>query len=342
VLFSLAWALIISWVCILDLLGVTGILTQQREFREAGATVQVISGAGGISADRCISLSGIHGVSGAMALRASPSSFALSTLPSNPPALFEASGDLAHFFPSLNPLNSRVSSQAGVLLSASLAERLGAKTNSVLALRDGSVVVREVFPWPRDGRASILDGAAVAEVPTSGRFDECWVDVWPPDNSTRTLLLAATIPDPNIVQPPNIAQLNPSLGPGSDTAELLATRLTSVVRYAAIPIAFGLGLLNSLVRRVEIASSLHAGARRAEVNVQIALESTVWSAVAALAAAATLVAMARRLTTAEDMPAVVEMQLATVLAGTAATIFGAIAGIALVRSKSLFRYARDR
>lgn len=342
VLFSLVYACAISGACILDLLSVTGILTEQREFREAGANIQVVSGAGGISADHCLSLSGIPGVSGAMVLRPSPSSFALSVLPSNPPALYEVSGDLDHFFPSLRPVDSKAPSQEGVLLSTSLAEKLGAHANSVLAFHGGSVVVRDVFPWPQDGRASMLDGAAVAEVPASGRFDECWVDVWPPGNSTRALLLVATIPESDVAKPPNIGQLNPSLGPGKDTTALLASRVTNVVRYAAVAIAFGLGLVSTLVRRVEIASSLHAGARRAQLAIQLALEATAWSAVAALAATATLLVIAKRLTTADDMPSVMEMQLTTQFAATAATVLGAIAGVALVRAKSLFRYIKDR
>lgn len=342
VLFCLISMFFITGACVLDLTSVTGILTKQREFRESGATVQVVSGSGGISADRCLSLTHIRGVSGAMAFRASPSSFDVSTLPSNPPPLFEATGDIDHFLPTPTPLDLETTAPAGVLLSGSLAERLGARAGSILALKSGSVVVINSFFWPPDGRASMLDGAAVAEVPASGRFEECWVDVWPPDKDTRALLLAATIPDPNVAQPPIIAQLNPSLGPGEETSNLLATRVTGALKYAAIPIAFGLGFVSTFIRRIEIASSLHAGGRRAQLTVQLALEATVWSTIAAIAAAAALLVITLRLATADDRLSVVGTQLIVVLAATAATVLGAIAGTTFVRAKHLFRYIKDR
>lgn len=44
----------------------------------------------------------------------------------------------------------------------------------------------------------------------------------------------------------------------------------------------------------------------------------------------------------DGRPSVVGMQLTVVIAATAATVLGAIAGTTLVRGKSLFRYVKDR
>lgn len=341
-LFSLISICVITGSCVLDMHGITAILAGQRDFRDAGATVQVVSGAGGISGSQCLALGEVAGISNAMAVRSSSAPLAVSVLPSTPPALFEASGAIFHFLPPRDPLNPRIRSDGGVNLSSSIAEKLGSSPGDMLAVQGIEVLVTDVFSWPIDGRASLLDGAAVVSVPPTGRFDECWVDVWPPDTRMRTLLLAATIPDPDTGRPATVTQLNPTLGPGKPTAELLALRDTRIIRWAAITVAFGLGFVSVFIRRIEVAFSVHSGARHRLVTIQMAFEAIAWSSIAALATFAAIVIIARQFAQAADVSAVIGVQMPTVFAAAAAIVLGAMTGSVCIRSKSLFRYAKDR
>lgn len=321
--------------CLLDLIAVTTILDEQRSFRQAGAAVQIVEAAGSIAPEQCLAFATVPGVVGALALRMGPSSFRAASLPRTQPALVEVTGDVSTM------LHVDSLEFDGVLLSEQLADTLSAEPGSEVPLlgSPAEVPVRGIFLWPDDGRLPTLSGAAVVEVPPAGAFDECWVEIWPVDDMLGASILSAVAQGE---ASPIRAQLNARLGEGHSTVALLDARITAFARYFAITAAGLLGFASTWMRRVEIASNLHAGATRSAVTLQTLLETTAWGTVHVIAVWACLLAAARALAYPADASAVFVSQAMTAGAASLAILLGALVGASSVRRSALFRYAKDR
>jgi len=259
----------------------------------------------------------------------------IAVLPRTEPVLIEYAGDLT------SVVQSTLDERGGVVLDRSVAEELGPmSTSTIPGASGGEIRVAGSFEWPDDGRLPSLSGAALSPVPANGRFDECWVRAWPPDEHLEPLYLLAT--DGALGAEPRTLPLNPTLGTGRPTSLLLENRATALVPWAPPLLALTIGFLAVWLRRVEIAGNLAAGARRTDVTLQAVIETIIWvipalSAVAAIAYWQVVSAIAPG-----DAIVVFAEQLAPILAAGASAVFGTTLGTLTVRRAALYRYAKDR
>ena len=90
------------------------------------------------------------------------------------------------------------------------------------------VEVQEMEPW-----IAARGYAAVAPVPATGLFDSCWVEIWPVDPETATLLRTTVVADPSSEVQPAQKQLNSRLGATYDASAEFRERLTEPAPIAA-------------------------------------------------------------------------------------------------------------
>ncbi|MDR2322187.1 MAG: hypothetical protein LBE60_11135 [Microbacterium sp.] len=335
IIWLLCWTVAVAAPVLLDTATVASVLAAQEDFRNAGGDVTIVSAPGHVTADGCLGLNTVDGIEGAIALRKTTTKAPLAALPNTAPPLIEYAGDLAHVLPvSL--------SGSGIALDASIAKELGAEAGSSLAGTDGAstIQVAGVFDWPDDGRVATLSGAALAPVPATGSFDECWVRAWPPDTDLQPILLLAT--DGDSSSETRTGPLNDSLGVGHSTAELLTKRTTAMSPWTAPLLALIIGILTIWLRRIEFAGNLHAGAQRAELTLQVLLETASWVLPAYGLVIVGEYLLVQQIVAPGDALAVFLDSLAPISAAAAATLIGSAISIAAIRRSSLYRYVKDR
>ena len=215
VLAAAALLVILAGTVLQDALAVQHVFIDQRAVRTGGGATHIVAAPAGINGQQCLALRGLKGVVGTIALREVPDRLDLLAYPHSKPALYDVAGGLAEV------LDAHPSGPPGVWLSEVMATRFG---SGPLAMADGSsAVVAGTFPYPDDGRNSQLASAALQPVPPFGRFDACWVTIWPHDDASLALLDTAIVPG---TENATRQQLNPTFGTPTPTITLLRTRST--------------------------------------------------------------------------------------------------------------------
>jgi len=338
-LLAVVFVVLVGSVALVDVRSVAGVVQGGVGFRAAGATVQMLQAPGLVDGWRCDALSDLGSVSYAGAVRqAEP--VRILNLPSARVTVIEATPGVVGMLSVMGRAWTDEAIPDGVWLSEDLATMLGAAPGTVLETSTGEAVVQGVYAWPDDGRSRDLGYAILTPVPAAGVFDQCWLEVWPVDAE------AASLAYTSLTRPPEggqvtTGQLNTRLGASYDAAGLLRGRLTAQAPLAGLVIGLGLGYVAVRTRRLEIASALHARVPRAGLLLQYVLEVAAWAGAGMVILAAGLLWGARW-----DNPdrswATWLIGLRIVVAGGAATIFGALAALATTREKHLFRYAKER
>lgn len=261
-------ASIIVATALLDTLTIAGLERHAEAFRAAGGATRVLSSPEAVDRERCERLPTAAGfaASGSLAQRDSVALFepGSSALP-----VYEVSPGLAA------RLGIVDTGLGGAYLATTFATELGADRGTVLLTRDGPVTVLGLFaPGPRDGGASRLSSALVSIVPATGTASECWADTWPASRERDPLLLTALSPDAPSKET-SVDPLNPVVGQEFTGAESFVERTTRFAPAAAAVGALLLGIVYSRTRRLELASSLHAGASRRFVTGTMAAEAAL-------------------------------------------------------------------
>ncbi|WP_227748784.1 hypothetical protein [Oerskovia douganii] len=334
-LFAAVLVVVVGSLAAVDVRAVVGVIEGAREYRDAGASVQILEAPGQVDGARCEALTGVDGINAAGALRVGSPLRALN-LPSSELTGLEATPGL------LGALDRGRVAGAGLWLSADLAEALGVTTGDSIATNAGPARVGAVYPYPDDGRDRALGYAAVAPVPATGLFDSCWVEIWPVDPETAILLRTALVADPSSEAQPTQKQLNGRLGATYDASAEFADRLTKPAPVAAVVLGLALGLVAIRLRRLELAAALHARVPRAALTWQVLLETAVWSGVAVIVAVPALWWFAAGVGLPTDQVSTWILGMRTVLAGAGAVLIGAVAAALTTREKHLFKYFKER
>lgn len=243
------------------------------DWRASGSSIKIVSATGAIDGFRCVSLNEIDGVAASAAFRTG-SDVSLSVLPSNPIKLVEATwtaGRILRLADSANATGAWVASDLANTLK--LSER-GKPELAVIG--GGTIPVSNIYPHVEDGRMPILSNTIVSTVPASGVFDSCWVEIWPESKELESLLLFPVIPDnlpPN--SQPEIRQLNSSGGP-SFLQKYGSSDFDCAFSAVAVALGAALGFILIRLRRLELASTLHAGIDKASLCLQSIIESLLW------------------------------------------------------------------
>jgi hypothetical protein len=232
----------------------------------------------------------------------------------------------------------------GIWISESMAKRLGSGTSAVtipLAV-GGKVGLAGVFRWPDDGRDAALGFSVVSPVAPLGRFDACWIETWPQGDLSKLAWLSVV--DSASVDPGSVVgtrRLNSSLGSDFDGVaeyqEIPFLPVTVAALVASFVAAFGLVRL----RRLSIASALHAGVAKATMCVQLMLE-TCWWLIPGLALSGALVWIAADFQNPDSAWASVFPAARCLIWATVSALMGTLAGALITRERYLFRYFRAR
>lgn len=335
------FALLLAGLCLLltafDLISVTGMVSRAQAFSERGGSITVISAEDGIDGRVCDSLAEHDGVRAAGALK-KDGDLAFGALPQNAVTLYAASPGYAGMLPA-----STGSRHDGLLLPASLAQDLGARLGDPIGTRAGTTRLGGTYEYPDDGRPPGMGYAAIAPASAGAqRFDECWLDAHPTTKATTDLLYTTLVPDLSADISPQVAQHNASLGRAGDPAADYLARDTRAMPLIAALVGLLVGFIAIWVRRLELASALHTGARRLDQLLTCLLETVAWTAVAVIATLPMILYAARSATPAADHLAVVVAALLIPASCAAGTLLGAAAATGLIREDRLFAYFKGR
>ncbi len=320
-------------IALLDTLTIAGLERQAETFRAAGGATRVLSSPDAVDRDRCERLPTAAGFAASGSL-AQKDSIALLEPGSSAIPVYEVSRGLAARLGIVDV------GLGGVYLATTFAAELGADRGTVLMTREGHVPVLGTFaPGPRDGGASRLSSALVSIVPATGTASECWADTWPASRDRDPLLLTALSPDAPSKET-SVDPLNPVVGQEFTGAEAFLERTTRFAPAAAAAAALLLGVVYSRARRLELASSLHAGASRGFVTGTMIAEAMLVGVPALGMAALTygVLVLLLGVNVATLLPAL------ALSAGTAAAMFvtGVAAAASTVRESDLFALFKAR
>lgn len=320
---------------------VVEVADQAHQWRAAGAPIMVVALNGQIDGAQCDALTAVPGIAAAGALRQAEQ-LRVAVLPSTPLEAFEATPGLAAVL-QVAPLND---TGLGIWVADELAETLGVSTdrNTQQRIGDDEVTIAGRYAYPSDGRAPTLAYSAVTPVAATGRFDACWVELWPESDQARTLL---TLPAIGSVgsdgKPltPQIQQLNTSLGARFDAAGRLAALPIWPLTGAAALAAAALAITLIRIRRIELAAALHAGIDTASLILQTTAETLVWAATS-LALLVPFLWWAATHGNPDPPWAAFYSATRTAILASITALAATIVTTALTREKHLFRYFKNR
>lgn len=335
---SLVVALLLGGGIALDLRVIALEASAAQDYQRAMASVHVVESPGAIDASACRALARLEGVSGAFAIRKAERSLTPAAMPSSSLQTWEYSGEARGVL----DLGSVGADSAGVVLAEQVGEALGLRAGDELALAEGdSARVQGVYRWDEnDGRRSGYAYSALVPVPAQGAFDACWVRLWPLNLAVDSLMRIAVIPTGQN-QKVDAYSLNASLGSSFDGQGRYFGRISAPMMWILAAGAILAGALAVRRRRLELASDLHAGVRRADLLVKLLVHGAVTAFAAAVLVMPALVWAILR-APAQDRPdlwAHVGLLGAVVLAGF---LLGTIIAGLAVREKKLFEYFKAR
>lgn len=317
---------------LVDAASIAGLVEKGREFRQSGSTIFVVTADNGIDGAACERLSQVRGIVHSGAVRSTTTSLRVSSLPSSPIPVKESSPR----FPLL--LGGKMSEQ-GILLPESVFETLGRRHS--IETDVGRVRIASAFPFPDDGRRGGLQYAALAPVPASELFDECWVDIWPAMPTHLNLgkmSLSVAVPSDSSVQ---VSQLNTRLGEQFDGLEAFSARPTRWLGLGVVTICWCVGFFMVWSRRLELAGNLHSGVPKISLILQIIVESLITLALG-LCGAIALIWMALGLTDTHEAASISAIVSRIPITASIAMVAGAATAGLSIRERYLFRYFRLR
>ncbi|ALJ18689.1 hypothetical protein [Microbacterium sp. No. 7] len=336
VLFATLLGLAVGSLVVVDLLQIRTFTDAAQAYQRSGASIAVLEAPQHIDGAACQALADIEGVRAAGAVRAEERRLTLSALPGAPVPVSSVTAGFAEL------LGADVDPGAGVYLSDQVAEAIQAAPGGEIATHDGPVRVVGVYAYPSDGRMPGYGYMALVPVNDGGPFDACWADVWPQSDGIPSLLYTALSPiaagaDVQV----SLGQLNATLGTRFSGAADFEGRLTRFAPLAAGLVALALGFLALRLRRLEIASNLHAGIARADQRGILAVETAAWIAVAVLLAESAIVVTIAA-DPAADRAALLLIAQRAVFAAVVGATAGALTAWLLTRERHLFRYFKGR
>lgn len=307
-----------------------------REYTAKGASIITLQAPGQIDPTACEALNEVQGVRAAGALAIEEERLRLSVLPSAPVPVATVTAS----FPTL--LRSDSGFRPGAVISDQVAEATGAAPGDTIASDQGELVVSGVYPYPDDGRASGYGYMILVPSNTRSVYDECWVDAWPQSDLVTGLVYSALVPAKDSQEATaRLGQLNPVLGArfaGKDQFDARITRFSPIGVAAACLV---LGFASVRLRRLQLASGLHAGASRRDMVGIVLVETLWWLGPAMLLSESAAIILMAGLGVIDD-PAPLILTNRIIWAATVASFAGAAIGWSTTREDHLFSYFKTR
>lgn len=369
---------------------IVGVESSVRQWVGSGASTYAITAQGAISGSRCESLQSVNGVRAAGAFREaerltfaalpSPGVPAYETTPHAANVLFASSSAAADaaIGSDDDSADSAASFSAGLILSRDVADALGARIDDEQMLQDGrSARIAGIYEYPDDGRQSgygyaVLEPVAGVDIRTDDGsdsshsaaddlYDTCLVYAWPAPDGIQSLLKLTLVGSGSETgsmasddsRSSQIAQLNTTLGSTPPNASSFTDRVTAPLPWVMLGIWIIVGWFSVWMRRLELASAMHAGYAKPALAVQILLETSAGLLSGCMLASPVLVyALIRRpgsgtdgagtVGAADDSMVILNALVRIPAAGCAGMMIGVVLGMLIVREQHLFIYFKSR
>lgn len=322
-------ALVTSALAWLDLTSITSVLNEAATYRQIGASTLVAEAGNRIDGSACERLSSLPGVSGAGAIRMLQKKARLSTMPQQGVPVIEVT-------PGMAAVLGVDTKSAGLWVSSSTKKSLGLEVGDQVVVDGAATSIAGTYDYPSDGRQPGLDYAFLEPVATSAPFDQCWVTQWPTDPTMRSLLNTVINPG-NTQDKTTIGQLNPTKGSTFDGLTRFEKRPSRWVAAGAALAGLLIMLIVFLLRRVELASALHAGVRRSDLHKVALAETLVCALIAIILTAPITISLVSRGGT-----ALVVFALQPLVALVWGMLTGTTLAVILIRERHLFDYFKSR
>lgn len=312
------------------------VLEAAKTFRESGSSVIILNSAGRIDGDKCDQLALLPGVHAAGSIRLNEIQLRPAATPNAPVVGYEISTGF------LNLMNLPPDAQGGLALSRDASETLAVGTGDQLVLESNAAKVHGVYDWQDDGRRGGFGYAALLPAVSDIGFDECWVDAWPAPNNLDQHLYNAQIPSVDVPKDrPTVSQLNTTLGTSFDGQRMYQERLSALAPWFAFIVSPFIGYFSVRVRRLEHASSLHAGVTKIALSAILAIETSVWVLATTILVLSTM-AIGTFGVAPEDR-LVILLQGSSIMGMVALGVtIGIFLGVATTRERYLFKYFKSR
>ena len=308
-----------------DLTQMTGLIGDARKWGESGASTYAIALQGGIDGAACEGLRSANGVLGAAALRQSSDRVRIASLPATEIPTYEASAHVAQVFAATGMRKDN----SGVIMSTAVARTYGAHAGTVLLLVGGARMrVSATFDWPSDGRQPTYGYAIISPGNDTKAYDTCLVRAWPVPDGIESLLRVSIRAD-----------AESGVGAAASSTSARITRYAPLLMFV---IAMALGFASVCMRRIEIASALHAGYPKTAMLLQLSLETLATVAASCVACLPVVAIVPLILTGSGDAMPVVAMLCRVPGAMSVGMLAGTAVGGMTIRERQLFAYFKAR
>jgi len=339
---AMAWALALFALTALlgglDAWSVKTVVDGAVEYRSQGGAVWVLDAPNLVDGRACDALSGAGAIESAGALRQDSDGLTTATLPRSPIPLFSVTPGFASVVGVQSP-----SPGVGIWITDSVAARYGTAGSGIISTSSGPVRVDGVFGYPDDGRSGNLGFAALAPSSASDEnFDQCWMTVWPADDSAQALARTALAPtaDDATLSQVKFYQLNPTVASSFPGLTDFLQRPSRLAPWVALFCAAALGLVASWSRRLEQASGLHAGLPKSFLLQMTVIETAAWALPAVILASPLVIFVATQ--AGADNLFVALSGVRPLAAGLAGAVLGSALGVLLVHERQLFNLFKNR
>ncbi|ALJ21517.1 hypothetical protein [Microbacterium sp. No. 7] len=334
VLVIVAWALATALLAS-DAAAIASLQARALELRAQAGNVRVVVAEDAIDPRACARLEELNGVTSAGAVWALDA-VALSALPGISTPAFRVSPGVAEMlgFPGFQV--------GGLYLPQPLVERWHAPTGTTLSADGGGLHVAGTFDYTEeDGRDPRLASAVVIAGDSPERASECWFSVWHPTRAMDRFALGTVVASTSNDSGAQVVALNSSVGDKHDLAREFTDRVTRALAPFVVVLFGALGFGGMHLRRIEIASGLHAGARRRDIALIVGAETGAWALTAGVATFACVRFIAAAVMP-EPLPSYEPSLAAVVCAAVAGAVFGALLVVAVAREDRLFTIFKAR
>lgn len=347
-LFALVLAVLIVAGCGMEATSLARIDSERSSYVASGASTYMLTYTGHVSANACDQLINAEGVLAAGAVRQSSTRLTMAKLPSTTVPTWDATPGAIRLFASADsdsvPQLS-AADYAGVWLSQQAAQATGATAHTEQPLAGGGTVqVQGVYPFPDDGRdtASFAYAALQSAPEQPDGFDSCIVKTWPVPSDIQSLLMytiASASADPSSY--PVVSQLNATKGSQFHPESEFTGRISAWAPLVLVVAGALVGFISVMLRRLELASAMHAGVPKIAMMVQMLVEGAAW-AFAATVIGLAAIAFMRLGWAGADLAAVDDDLLRVPVAALVGACTGVFVASLCVREKSMFRYFKNR
>ncbi|GIJ48440.1 hypothetical protein Val02_53260 [Virgisporangium aliadipatigenens] len=327
-------ALVCAGLAVVDARSIIDLRQAAAAYVASGASVRVLKAPDGTDGAACERLGTLPGVRAAGAIRETDA-VVLRTMIANPLPAYAVTPGL------VTVLGGAGSADAGAWIPRTLAAALGVTPGQEVPTTTGTMRIAGVYDYPDDGRDSRLSHAALIPQPPTGRFDECWADVWPTSPQREHLLYSAIRVDTDSTDPVAVGQLNNSLGKRFDGVTAFDERPTRWALPGCVLAGLLVGFAAVRMRRLELAAALHLGETRRALLLTLLIETLLWASGAFVLSAFALACAVLPGNTGDPL-AVYAIDVRGPLAALPAAAAGTALALCTVREAHLFRYFKNR